>query len=419
MNELQEQQLLAEIEELNRIQLQKMQELAQIEQQEKDKAAALLKAHSPKRPAKEVDPVKEKEKRAFKAGAKDINAAPVLNKMKALKSNSPRRTPVPAAVDEWQEAILKENHANKGMVAKGKLGLNAPAGPPSPVLLIDQMPLAGNEAHGAIDPTGFGAGAGYLQVYKKKQRSSSNPRGAGAGGRQHQHGGEDGTSVNSHAESNYDAQSEGRLFQNRRQQQGQAQQMQSQLQQQHQQRVQQPHYEETVSLPAIPSARITKSSGSGSARPLPVDNRKAPASVYNNDGGGGGGVGNYYREERDVSNNPPFAHPMDGQNRRVASSNRSNPMSAPSRLTDKFQLEGGQGVGQRVGPGQNYYEQVEQESGYANNNNNMNMNRSKSDRTSLPNPVKVSHDYGLPQQSLMGVPSIQQQKKNGALYAKR
>lgn len=380
LTELQEQKLLEEIEELNRIQLQKLQELALLEEAEKA-VKVISPKNGAKKNAKEPDVVKEKEKRAFKAGAKDINPAPILTKLKA-KANPPAAAVKAPAVEDWSEAAQRDL-SNK---AKGKngLALAVPSGnagnggygaPASPIPNI-HLNLAGPNQPlpvelGAV-AGGFGAGAGYLQVYKKKQevvvRNPSNPRGRRGGGDE-----QDGLSANG------DAQSEGRLFQNRRRE-GDIQQTKYA-----------PAYEETSSLPAIPSARNAKSSGSARTDAI----RQAGQGGYSE---GPGQVGGYYPQD---GQNPPFVHPLDGQNRRVLNSSRNNTMSAPSRLHDQQPDD------------DSYYSNV---NGYANGYNGngyggahqQNM-RSQSDRSALPVPVKVSHDYAAPNQQ--AVPIYNMQKK--------
>jgi len=373
LTELQEQKLLEEIEELNRIQLQKLQELAQIEQNEKNAAAAAAAAaarsNSPRK--RVADPVRDKEKRAFKAGAKDVNPTPVLVKLKSKPSAGAARGVGPVGVDEWGEAVQRDQpRAGSNVRGRNGLALNVPGNgnavnnSPSPVPIQPLLaPPTGVDIHGGLNPGGFAAGAGYLQVYKKKQevgqRGNSNPRGRRGNG-------EDNISANG------DAQSEGRLF-NRRQnaapQHAQAQ------------------YEETASLPAIPSTRNVKSSGS------------ARVGGQQRQGQGQGQGGGYYEGESEAPLSPQFVHPLDGQNRRVLSASRNNTVSAPSRLLDEQQ--GG---------------------GYSSNmNGNANGNGygRAPDRNALPELVKVSHDYGMPSQ--LPVPMYNMQKKVAPMkgYSKR
>lgn len=392
LTELQEQKLLQEIEELNRIQLQKLQELAQIEEAEKKAAKANSPKNAPKKAIKELDPVKEKEKRAFKAGAKDVNPAPIINKLKA-KVVSPMVVKAPA-VEEWNEAAQRDQQYKvKGRNGQalagpgGNVGCSGGGGyaaaPVSPIPNI-HLNLAGPNQPLPVElgevAGGFGAGAGYLRVYKKKkedvERKTSNPRGRrGAGGGD----GQDGLSANG------DAQSEGRLFQNRRRE-GELQQAKYA-----------PAYEETISLPAIPSARNAKSSGSSRVEAI----RQGAGYQQQQPQG-------YYAAPEPQS--PPFVHPLDGQNRRVLNSSRNNTMSAPSRLhdpqpDDDSYYSGNNGYANVYV--QNAPQSVQQQQNVPQN---MHYNlRGPGDRSCLPVPVKVSHDYVPPNQQ--AVPIYNMQKK--------
>eukprot|EP01032_Pedospumella_encystans_P021327 gene21327-24197_t len=180
MTELQEQKLLQEIEDLNRVRLQKLQELARIEQIEKAAAAAAQQANSPRVQKTVPDPVREKEKRAFKAGAKDVNPTPAVVKMKN-KAGAGGGRQQPVGLDEWSGAA-QHDQAQSNMPARNGYLNQAPANAPSPTPIQPLLaPPTGAEVHGGLNPGGFAAGAGYLQVYKKKQevglRGNSNPRG--------------------------------------------------------------------------------------------------------------------------------------------------------------------------------------------------------------------------------------------------
>jgi hypothetical protein len=225
-------------------------------------------------------------------------------------------------VEVHKLAAAKNKHGN---LLAGQGNMANQVRPASPVVNIHQQLLgklpgaaAVSEAADPVNAGGF-ANVGYLQVYKKKQdgqRGGSNPRGA-----HRRNASGDEVSVNS----NNDAQSEGRLFQNRR------------VVQQRDAQYAQQQYEETTSLPAIPSARNVKSSGS--ARVTGAGAGAGPNSAPRNAPGAyehsnAGAV--QYNAEEDGSSGAPsqFVHPLDGQNRRVLNASRHNTMSAPSRLHD-------------------------------------------------------------------------------------
>jgi len=374
MTELQEQKLLQEIEDLNRVRLQKLQELARIEQIEKAAAAAAQQANSPRVQKKVPDPVREKEKRAFKAGAKDVNPTPAVVKLKN-KAGAGGGRPQPGGLDEWSGAA-QHDQAQSNMPARNGYLNQAPANAPSPTPIQPLLaPPSGADVHGGLNPGGFAAGAGYLQVYKKKQevglRGNSNPRGRRGNG-------EDALSANG------DAQSEGMLFNRRPQAKAGAAGGAGGYQQQYNSA-----YEETASLPAIPSARQAKSSSS--VRPVSGHQLNAvpPQQGYAPTAPGGYGGGNYYEEELNVPTNPQFVHPLDGQNRRVLNASRNNTMSAPSRLLDEGNRQGVYSNGEGTG------------------------------YSKLPELGKVSHDYGMPSQ--LPVPIYNMQKKVAPVkgYSKR
>ncbi len=380
MTELQEQKLLQEIEDLNRVRLQKLQELARIEQIEKAAAAAAAQqANSPRVPKKVPDPVREKEKRAFKAGAKDVNPTPALVKMKNKAGAAVGGRPQPAGLDEWSGAAQSDQAQSNMPPRNGYLNQAANAPSPTPIQPL-LAPPTGADVHGGLNPGGFAAGAGYLQVYKKKQevglRGNSNPRGRRGNG-------EDALSANG------DAQSEGMLFNRRAQAKAGAAGGAAGYQQQYN-----AAYEETASLPAIPSARQARSSSS--ARPVSGHHLASaappPQQGYAPTAPSGYGGGNYYEDELNVPINPQFVHPLDGQNRRVLNASRNNTMSAPSRLLDEGNHRQG-GYTNGDGDGVGY--------------------------SKLPELGKVSHDYGMPSQ--LPVPIYNMQKKVAPMkgYSKR
>jgi hypothetical protein len=338
LTEQEERRLLQEIEELNKIQLQKMQELAAAEERENElAAAAAAKAAQQRKPSKEADPVKEREKRAFKAGAKDMNPVPPLERIKS-------KVPSSGALNEWHDALKKDGvEVVRGVKSKNNL-LAAGAGGGAKAEMQAQNALPAVDIHRNVlgklpaavtvaDLSGQATGAvglgngGYLQVYAKKQdvkRVGSNPRGNRQGG------GDDGSTASALP----DAQSEGgRLFQQRRPQGGQAGQNAQYT----------PRIEESASLPAIAHPKYGQLQRVGSGKQANVGARGGGYAANIDSQQAAYGQEQYAGSQADVykgQGGGQYQHPLDVQSRRVSSANRGNTMSAPSRTGSYYEPAG-------------------------------------------------------------------------------
>lgn len=279
-SEIEEQMLLAEIDKLNLIQRRKMEELRQIEMLEQQRLRAggshgpagsdgvnghhrqqQQQQHQQQQKARqareksEQQLLKEKEKKAFGWGARDVKPR-AADAVPAKRTASPKRKKKSAGLadahqqqlDEWQDAQrMGSEYAQQYQ--------QQPSGGPGSVHdnATPHYPVAGGFA-------GYGAGDGYMNVYAKQHKGAG--RGKQPQHRQQPYTVEDAGDVYSHV-SAYNPRSDGSS------------------QQQHQQNGERRGaarlrggVEETVSLPAIPAAAPVAAAGTGAPYQHPLRNSR-------------------------------------------------------------------------------------------------------------------------------------------------